>query len=148
MLHVAHEKPQHTGSLLSKSVFLSLKNSRQVHPECAQLPRADEMEPHLASVKFASVKNYKEQNVGRSLLDRCSRSDTTDPTLTHLINSSSECNRFGVKSVKHKFAFRLRMSLSELFLQSAICFMFLLLQASVFSSSFANATSSWGVSGR
>ena len=107
------------------------------------------MEPHLASVKLTSVREYREQNVSRSLLDRCLRSDTEGPTVTQLISSSSECNPFGaIKSVKHKFAFRLRMSLSELFPQSAIYCMFLLLQASVFSSSFANATSSWGVSGR
>ena len=102
------------------------------------------MEPYHPSEKLASVRKYREQNVSRSMLDRCSGSDTTD----QLIGSSSECNPLGVKSVRHKFAFRLRMSLSELFLPSAICFMFLLLQASVFSSSFANATSSWGVSGR
>ena len=106
------------------------------------------MEPYHPSEKLASVRKYREQNVSRSMLDICSGSDTTDPTVTQLIGSSSECNPLGVKSVRHKFAFRLRMSLSELFLPSAICFMFLLLQASVFSSSFANATSSWGVSGR
>ena len=107
------------------------------------------MEPLLPSEKLASVRKYRDQNLRRSLFDRNRCLGDIAPTVTQLM-ISSECNHFGVKSVKQKFAYRLRMSLSELFPQSAICFLFLLSQASVFSSSFANATaptSSWEVSG-